>query len=1209
MEGLKPILWSVEELIYLSPENDAFYEKEETEIRRKLADLCRSYVVEAPAKSGGADCHAGEAPESSRGADCQAEEELTSQVRNLFHFLKLIKAGKHEECIVDPWVRDIFQFIFDTLKNDSTNSINQVKKELFCYVSREKADIEERWRPKAEEQSEGLNGNQVIFFQACFTFFHEIKILLCCYAFLNMFVQYNWTGPPPPTRDSEKEKVQTSQGCHEDNHFCQFIQTMKIKNEEFLNSCLEFLSLEGETTYAHCELINAFCLSVILLNLVNNFNQTDQPIMCSNEYGYFEEGAPNGVQVNSQDGNSSMPQMACVPGKEQPIGTNQKEEKTKQYNETKLLHFVRSKYLWKARIYFIWQRLFAASSNDWFYSLKIHVVDIPLRIFKNVKLLSSDFELIDQEIKVIGQVPEIFAHLRQNEKDLQNCDLFCENYMSPNFQICALSNFSIYLAFYNYTYAYQRVLDVLAEMSQFSYSFTGRMGIKRKYQKIPATILVLKAKKGQEEDNTSAVLNEIEPLSEYDILRSDYRIIDDVKGGEAPGGCGDTERGDPHKEESEKREDDAGEAVPSSLAASQKVTMEGHDEDKKADEMSPKVENFAEEHIEKMTCAKGEAQNGEQIDQKGEKSTHPYANPTGGGKSPERCTSTGGDTPTNMDTDECSPNREEEKSKTNPNGKVMWKLKDLDPDTDILEEPYFMDSENNYFKILTFDEQIALINFCYSMIRFNPHYDEIKFEKLSAVIARCLKCYDVNVESGEKQQHGTKNRDNNSLQIKYQNWLLHSCILWYKCKCETFRLKTVDRAAAQLNELLKETYDEKPQGGERVKFLFDVYYPTTWELKKEIGNVMVKTGSVVSAFNLFKDLKLWDEAITCLIQADRKGEAKELLDDLLKKKRTPSLLCLYGLVDSNNALNYYIDAWKLSNCKYAKAARFIGNFYYRKEMYNPCCEYLEKALEISPLFPDIWFILGCSYMKIEKVDESVKAFTRMVSMTNEDSAKAYGNLAYLYMKKGTYKAAKICINQAVKVDNNEWKYWDTYLKLSIMQNDVDSFCLALTSICQKNQVKQIQPWIYEYISDLIVNDKPTLIPNKNGLSYLDKVLTTMGTISVHISECDSYWNAFSFFLFVKGRFVDSYEAKVKEIRSLESVAQKCTTKDVVDRLISKQVAAVKFLYHVLKAHYVEEKRGTFEYQLRNIIESILRQYKDMGQQEVTELSQIMQIIK
>ncbi|EUD68795.1 hypothetical protein C922_00483 [Plasmodium inui San Antonio 1] len=1200
MEELKSILWSVEELIYLSPENDAFYEKEETEITAKLVNLCRSHAEKAPTKTSGVDCET---------------EELTSQVRNLFHFLKLIKAGNHKECIVDPWARDIFQFIFDTLKSDSTNSISLVKKELFCYVSCEKVDIKSRWRPKTEEQRENPNANKGFFFQVCFTFLHEIKILLCCYAFLNMFLQYNWTGPPPTTRDSEKEKVQTSHGCHEDNHFCKFIQTMKVKNEEFLNSCLEFLSLEGETTYAHCEVMNAFCLSVILLDLVNNFNQTDQPIMCSNEYCYFEEGTPNRGGKKSEDGNTSTPQITCVPEKEQPVGVNQKEEKKKQYNETKLLHFVRSKYLWKARIYFIWQRLFPSSSNDWFYSLKIHVVDIPLRIFKNVKLLTSDFELIDQEINVIGQVPEIFAHLRQNEKDLQNCDLFCENYMSQNFQICALSNFSIYLAFYNYTYAYQRVLDVLAEMSQFSYSFTGRMGIKRKYQKIPATILVLKAKRGQEEDNTSVILKEIEPLSEYDILRSDYRIIDHEKGGEALRRYRDTKRGDPHKEESENREDDAGEAAPFSLATSQKVTMEERGGQgncyiggKEVDEISPEVENLGGEHINKMTSKKREAQNGEEIDQKGLKLIPHYASRMGEENSPEGCTSTGGKTLSNIDTDECSPNSDQP-SKTNPNGKVLWKLKDLDPDTDILEEPYFMDSQNNYFKILTFDEQITLINFCYSMIRFNPHYDEIKFEKLSAVISRCLKCYDVHVESREEDQNGITTRNNNLLQIKYQNWLLHSCILWYKCKCETFRLKTVDRAAAQLNELLKETYNMEPHGGERVKFLFDVYYPTTWELKREIGNVMVKTGSVVSAFNLFKDLKLWEEAITCLIQADRKEEAKELLDHLLQRKRTPALLCLYGLVDRSNALNYYIEAWKLSNCKYAKAARFIGNFYYRKEMYMPCCEYLEKALEISPLFPDIWFILGCSYMKMEKIDESVKAFTRMVSMTNEDSAKAYGNLAYLYLKKGIYKAAKICINQAVKVDNNEWKYWDTYLKLSIMQNDVDSFCLAMITLCQKNQVKQIQPWIYEYISDLIVNDKPTLIPNKNGLSYLDKVVTTMGTISAYISECDSYWNAFSFLLFVKGRFVESYEAKVKEIRSLESIAQKCTIKDVVDKLISKQVAAVKFLYHVIKAHYVEENTGTLEYQLRHIIESILRQYKDMSQQEVTELSQIKKIIK
>ncbi|KEG04331.1 conserved Plasmodium protein, unknown function [Plasmodium vinckei vinckei] len=1115
MDNLKKVLWSIEEIVYTNNQDEDIYEKKEKEIKEYLLNLYKN--------SFGNETEKLEDNGKWQSENATILEELVVENGNFFNLLKLVKECKYEKCITNPWVSSIFKLILEKFKNENCSTIYEIKREIFNFISSEKEQEKNR-----VEKADGLKkeaDNASIF--SCFVFYYEMKILLCCNIFLNMFVQCNWTGP---SLINNNEKIKNNEKSEEDKYFNEFVDSIKIKNDDFLNSCLEFLSLEGEYIYEYCNLINSFCLCIIFLGFLNNFSKHDD-----------EKNA---------HGNEYTNLMAYL--------RNNEDKNNDRKNSLDSLIFARSKYLWKARIYFIWQRLFSSSSSSFMYILKRHVIDTPFNIFKNMSILPNNFDLIERDFD-LSEAVDIFSCITENADDNKKyCDLFCENYISEKFKIYILSNYSVYLSFYNYTYAYDKLLEILSESSKFYYTFTGRMGIKRKYQKNLATILVLKVKLGDEEDNTSTVFKEIEPLSEYDILRSDYKIIDNK-----------------NVDKEEKKTDFI-----------KQITVQTKDEafEKREDKNCVALGN----DILNGVCNNVDEKQLNACDE-------------------NNCVK-------NNTNDEETNNGLSENSAMESNGKKTWKLKDFDPDTDILEEPYFFDSQNNYFKVLSFDEQISLINYCFSIMRFNPHYDEIKFEKLNAIISRCLKSYDVNVENPkngniENEENG-KRVGNHLLQIKYQNYLLHSCILWFKCKCESFRLKTVDRSQAQLNELLKEYCNDEPQNKERLKFIYDIYYPTTWEMKKEVGNIMIKTGSVVSAFNIFKDLKLWEEAIQCLIEADRKAEAKELLDTLLEKKKSPSLVCLYGLVNRESSLKYFIKAWDLSNYKYSKAARLIGKHYYSKEMYSECCDYLEKALEISPLLPDIWFILGCAYMKIDKFDQAIKAFTRMISMTNENTAMAYGNLAYLYMKNNVYKAAKICINQAVKINNNEWKYWDTYLKLSIVQNDVDSFCLALTTLCQLNQVKQIQPWVFDYISDLIVKDKPTIIPNKTGLTYLNKIIKTMNIISVHISEYDSFWNAYSFFLFVKGEFEDSFEAKIKEIRSIESMIQKCNVINKIEVLVSKQVNAIKFIYHLMKTHYTEDnKKGTVIYQLKNIIESTLRKEKYMNHKDISELSEIMEVLK
>ena len=43
-------------------------------------------------------------------------------------------------------------------------------------------------------------------------------------------------------------------------------------------------------------------------------------------------------------------------------------------------------------------------------------------------------------------------------------------------------------------------------------------------------------------------------------------------------------------------------------------------------------------------------------------------------------------------------------------------------------------------------------------------------------------------------------------------------------------------------------------------------------------------------------------------------------------------------------------------------------------------EYYLKALKINPLFPNVWFTLGCIYMQKTMWNEAIKAFSTSVQI-------------------------------------------------------------------------------------------------------------------------------------------------------------------------------------------------------------------------------------
>merc|ERR1719201_2951346 len=87
--------------------------------------------------------------------------------------------------------------------------------------------------------------------------------------------------------------------------------------------------------------------------------------------------------------------------------------------------------------------------------------------------------------------------------------------------------------------------------------------------------------------------------------------------------------------------------------------------------------------------------------------------------------------------------------------------------------------------------------------------------------------------------------------MRTANWLTFSTGLYYRCRCEHHRNKTRERAALQIESLVKQFGDARPTACHRLFFAHAVAYPTRFGLEREMGMRMMRMGMVSTAHEMF----------------------------------------------------------------------------------------------------------------------------------------------------------------------------------------------------------------------------------------------------------------------------------------------------------------------------------------------------------------------
>ncbi|KAI4864725.1 hypothetical protein F4820DRAFT_422823 [Hypoxylon rubiginosum] len=233
---------------------------------------------------------------------------------------------------------------------------------------------------------------------------------------------------------------------------------------------------------------------------------------------------------------------------------------------------------------------------------------------------------------------------------------------------------------------------------------------------------------------------------------------------------------------------------------------------------------------------------------------------------------------------------------------------------------------------------------------------------------------------------------------------------------------------------------------ERLRYVNTLSSPPRWHLESELAYAWTAVGSLVSALEIFKRLRLWPEVALCMASAagaddengrgsggEDKGRAvvrwrlfhrtsassnasgieedgdldnAEIDVSSLKAAgfygpersppppNAPRLFCILG--DIENDPQHYQRAWEISNRRFARAQRSLGELHLRKQEWKEARDAYRRAVAVNRLSPEMWNRLGDIELRLGNFADAAEAFQRAISTANNisggDDARTWSNM-------------------------------------------------------------------------------------------------------------------------------------------------------------------------------------------------------------------------
>ncbi|KAK0385691.1 hypothetical protein NLU13_6868 [Sarocladium strictum] len=228
----------------------------------------------------------------------------------------------------------------------------------------------------------------------------------------------------------------------------------------------------------------------------------------------------------------------------------------------------------------------------------------------------------------------------------------------------------------------------------------------------------------------------------------------------------------------------------------------------------------------------------------------------------------------------------------------------------------------------------------------------------------------------------------------------------------------------------------------RLRYIHTLSSPPRWHLESELAYAWAGVGSLSSALEIFKRLRLWAEVALCLASAaaveDEQGrgaggeeKAKgiirwrlfhrtgtdgskssnpddEKIEDVTRLRapeftgperappppNAPRLWCILG--DLEDKPSHYTRAWDISQGRYARAQKSLGEHYLKNKDLHAAREAYRLATSANRLSPELWGRLGDISLRLAEFEEAAEAYSRSIGSATDvaggEDARTWSNL-------------------------------------------------------------------------------------------------------------------------------------------------------------------------------------------------------------------------
>ncbi|KAG5969956.1 hypothetical protein E4U58_000872 [Claviceps cyperi] len=229
----------------------------------------------------------------------------------------------------------------------------------------------------------------------------------------------------------------------------------------------------------------------------------------------------------------------------------------------------------------------------------------------------------------------------------------------------------------------------------------------------------------------------------------------------------------------------------------------------------------------------------------------------------------------------------------------------------------------------------------------------------------------------------------------------------------------------------------------RLRYIDALSTPPRWHLESELAYAWAGLGSLTSALEIFKRLRLWAEVALCYASAaasedeDGRGSGGEekaktiirwrlfqptgeeassaydtddhqTVEEIMRLKasqfqgleRSPPppnaarLWCILG--DLENDPSHYERAWTISKQRYSRAQKSLGEHYLAQKDMPRAREAYKLATSVNRLSPDLWSRLGDISLRLGQFNEAAEAYGRSISSATDtlggEGARTWSNL-------------------------------------------------------------------------------------------------------------------------------------------------------------------------------------------------------------------------